>query len=300
MPWGRFVLVSLLVLPLLSAGKTALAAEQDDPVQRGKYLFAAAGCQGCHTDPENKSQPLAGGRRLKTPYGVFVSPNISPDPTYGIGRWSDADFRRALRQGISPTGSAYYPVFPYPSYTAMADRDILDIKAYLFTLPPFPVPNRPHEIDFPYNLRILNKLWMAFFLSEGPVRPSRPATEAAFNRGEYLIRAVAHCGECHSPRNRLGSVKRNLALAGADVGPDGDPVPNITPDEESGIGAWSARDIADLLKDGMKPDGDFVGGAMGEVVADSTSKLTDEDRNAIAVFLKSLAPIYHRPSRPKS
>lgn len=256
--------------------------------ERGAYIFAAAGCKGCHTAKNGAA--LAGGRPLETPFGTFYGPNITPDPQHGIGAWSDADFVRALRQGVSPDGFDYYPVFPYTSFTGMTDRDMLDLKAYLFSLPPVATPDLDHEIAPAVRFRPLLAAWKVLNLRQGP-QPPDPDRSPSWNRGRYLVRALGHCGECHTPRGMDGAVRQALLFAGAKDGPDGDPVPNITPHPEDGIGKWSRSDIEFLLEIGMLPDGDFVGGAMGEVVDETTGKLTDEDRAAITDYLLSLPPI---------
>ena len=196
---------------------------------------------------------------------------------------------RALREGVRPDGASYYPAFPYPSFTKIADADALAIKAYLFSVPPVHQSNRMHDLRFPFNWRFLLRAWKLLFFHPGRFQPN-PERSAAYNRGAYLVTAVAHCGECHTPRNWLGATEPNRFLAGTAHGPDGKPVPNITSDRATGIGSWSVDDIATLLKDGQKPDFDFVGGAMGEIVND-TAKLDDRDRRAIAVYLKSLPAI---------
>ena len=282
---GRGLAAALLFSILTSAGGT-LAADAE-AVARGKYLFDAAGCHNCHTDVAAKGHPLAGGRRLKTPFGDFLTPNITADPTHGIGKWRDADFVRALREGKAPDGGAYYPAFPYPSYTGMTDRDMLDIKAYILSLPASATPNKPHELRFPYNLRILNRAWQIIYLKPGPFQPT-PGKDEAYNRGAYLTEAVVHCGECHTGRNFLGALQQDKKLAGSATGPDGKSVPNVTPHESAGVGKMSAAELASLIKDGMTPDGDFLGGAMEEVINNGTSKLTDADRAAIAAYIKAL------------
>lgn len=292
--WGRLLLICALAF---GAGLPWSADAADaEAIARGKYLFDAAGCVGCHTDSANKGAALAGGRRLKTPFGDFLAPNITSDPVHGIGKWTDADFIRALREGKAPDGSSYYPAFPYPSYTGMVDRDILDIKAYIFSLPPSATPNKPHELKAPYNIRLLNFAWKSLFFTAGPMAPDLSVPRDA-RRGSYLVNAVAHCGECHTDRNMFGAKRRNVNLAGASTGPEGGSVPNITPHEETGIGKWSLNEITDLLKDGLKPDGDVVGSGMDEVVANSTSKLTDEDLASVAAYLKILPAINSRPGR---
>ena len=280
---------ALAVLFLLLADAPVATAGDTDRVARGAYLATAAGCANCHTDRARGGKPYAGGLALATPFGTFYSPNITPDPQTGIGRWTDAQFRRALRRGVRPDGANYFPVFPYPSFTEITDDDALAIKAYLGSQPAVRQANRPHEISFPVSWRFLQNGWKLLFFKSGPFRPA-PGRSAAYNRGAYLVTALAHCGECHTPRNWLGAVEPNRFLSGTPNGPDGKKVPNITPDRKTGIGNWSADDIVGLLTDGHTPDFDFVGGAMSEVVKD-TSRLTEADRRAIAVFVKSVPAV---------
>lgn len=258
-------------------------------IDRGAYIFAAADCGACHTNVKQKGPLLAGGRPLKTPFGTFYSPNITSDPDTGIGRWSDADFIRALRDGVSPDDDHYFPVFPYPSFTRMTDQDMLDLKAYIFSLPAVSQANREHEIDFPYGWRFTVWFWKQLNFTSGAFMPD-PAQSAEWNRGAYLAEALAHCGECHTPRGSLGGLDTSLAYSGTTDGPEGEKVPNITPDPETGTGSWSAKDLIRVLRSGQLPDGDYVGSVMGEVV-DGTSKLTDADRQAIAVYVLSLPPV---------
>jgi mono/diheme cytochrome c family protein len=275
-----------LVLALLVS---AVARADQAQLDRGAYLFTAADCGACHTNVKEKGPLLAGGRPLKTPFGTFYTPNITPDPDTGIGRWSDADFKLALRRGVSPGNDHYFPVFPYGSFTKMTDPDILDLKAYIFSLPAVSHPNREHDIDFPFGWRFSVWFWKQLNFTEGPLAPE-PARSPEWNRGAYLVEALAHCGECHTPRGWFGGLETSLAMSGTTDGPDGQKVPNITPDADTGIGSWSAKDIVRVLRTGQLPDGDFVGSAMGEVV-NGTSKLTDADRQAIAVYLLSLPPV---------
>ncbi|ANC93249.2 diheme cytochrome C-type [Azospirillum humicireducens] len=262
-------------------------APAGDPVTRGAYVFHAAGCLGCHSNEKEGGAPLAGGRALATPFGTFHTPNITPDPETGIGRWSDADFIRAFREGVRPDGAALFPAFPYASYTRMTDRDLLDLKAYLFSRPAVAAPNRPHDLTPPFSWRFLLPVWQWMYLSPGPV-PDDPAKPPAWNRGRYLVDALGHCGECHSPRTLMGGMESDRYLAGNPDGPDGDTVPGITSARSKGIGGWSDGDLTLLLETGLTPEGDVVGGAMGEVVRNSTSKLTAEDRAAIAAYLKTV------------
>ena len=286
---------------VLAGFLTAVAstvAMAEEPLEQGEYLFRAGGCASCHTDVASKGQPLAGGRALETPFGRFYGPNITPHREFGIGAWSDDDFIRAMREGTAPDGANYFPVFPYPSFTGMTDRDLLRIKAYIFSLPPVAKPNLPHEIRFPFGWRPPLAIWKLLNFTPGPYRAD-PAATSELNRGAYLVEAVTHCGECHTPRDFMGALDRSMAMAGISEGPEGKPVPNITPDPETGIGNWNVGDLAFFLKIGIDPDGDVAGGLMGEVIDRSTSHLTDEDRRAIATYLHALPPVRNKILRKK-
>jgi len=265
-------------------------------VKRGEYLFVAADCAACHTDTKHHGAPLAGGPALATPFGTFHGPNITPDPVHGIGRWSEADFHRALRAGIGHRGEYLYPVFPYPSFTRLTDGDIADLYAYLRTVAPVARPSPPDAITPPFGWRVLLFFWRALYFREGPLPPV-PGKSAEWQRGRYLAEAVAHCQECHTPRNFMGALNDGMAYAGNPDGPDQQDAPNITADASSAIAGWSVDDIAQLLTDGQTPDFDFVGGGMADVVK-GTGALTKADRHAIAVYVKALAPI-HTDARPK-
>ena len=269
----------------------ALPAAGDD-IARGRYLAAAGGCLGCHTDRAAKGPPYAGGAVLKTPFGDFFGPNITPHPVHGIGRWSRADFVRAMRRGIAPDGSHYFPVFPYTAFTGVRDADLAAIHAYLMSLAPVDRANRPHEVRFPFGWRFLQTFWKWLFFEPGPFRAD-PARSARWNRGAYLVEALAHCGECHTPRGRLGALDRNRWLAGTSDGPDGEAAPNLTPEAKTGLGAWSADDLATYLSIGMDPEGDFAGSLMADVIAHSTGRLTEADIAAIVAYLRALPPIEH-------
>ena len=264
--------------------------EQEAAIERGRYIFHVAGCKECHTQVEGAL--LAGGRALETPYGVFYSPNITPHPEHGIGRWSAADLQRALHQGEAPDGGDYYPVFPYPSYAGMQEQDIADLWRYLQTVPPVDRPNRAHELAFPFSWRSVMWGWKLLFFDSVEFQ-SDSSQSPQWNRGAYLVRALGHCGECHTPRNRFGVLDSERELAGTDQGPEGSVVPNITPDPNTGIGGWSEADLDALLEMGMLPDADFVGSRMADVVDNSTAYLTEEDRQAMIVYLRSLQPIHN-------
>lgn len=279
----RTLLVTLLLC-------SAAFAASGDQVERGKYLIHAGGCITCHTEDAEGAVPLSGGRVLDSPYGIFYSPNITPDKATGIGNWSDAEFVRAFHDGRNPDGEAYYPAFPYTAYTGMTRADILDIKAYLFSLAPVAKHNREHELPFYMSSRLAAKAWQASYFTAARFAPD-PQKSASWNRGAYLVRHLGHCGECHTPRGRLGVLIHDRELAGNPDGPDDGSVPNITPDKKDGIGRWSLRDIEYFLDIGMEPDGDFSGGAMAPVIEDNTSQLTNADRLAIATYLQALPPL---------
>ena len=267
-------------------------AADPDTIARGQILFSAGGCANCHTDTKNKGPLLAGQRPLKTPFGTFFAPNITPDPVNGIGKWTDAQFIRAMKEGIAPDGSHYFPVFPYTSFTYMTDADIRAIKAYIFTLPPIVQPNRQHDVGFPFNLRFGQFFWKLLFFDQGPYKPVAEKSPE-WNRGAYLAQAVAHCGECHTPRNFLGGLDKSRWFAGVDEanGPEGEGVPNIRSDSKGGIGKWSKEEIVNYLESGEDPSGDYAGSLMFDVIDKGTDRLSDQDRQAIATYLKSLPPI---------
>ncbi len=260
--------------------------------KRGAYLFDTSGCAGCHT--KRGGAPLAGGVELKTPYGVFVAPNITPHEKTGIGRWTETDFLRAMRIGVSPAGRHYFPSFPYTSYTNFMVRDLRDLWAYMRTVKPISAASKLHRLGFPWSFRPGIGLWKLIWFRQGPFK-NRPDKSEVWNRGAYLVLGATHCAECHTPRNFVGALNRDEWLAGSAHGPDGNPVPNITP-HAKGIGAWSVQDMAFFLKSGMLPSGDATGGEMGKVI-EHTSKLTDDDLVAIADYLRTIPPI---PGRSKA
>lgn len=224
---------------------------------------------------------------MKTPFGVFHVPNISPDKETGIGNWSTLDFVNAMKRGIAPGGTHLYPAFPYASYQHMSYEDLIDLKAYLDTLPAVKSEVPPHQLTFPYNIRRAVGLWQLLYVDGKTFAPD-PKKSAEVNRGAYLVEGPGHCGECHSPRNSLGGIMQSAAYAGA-RNPEGKgKIPNITPSDD-GIADWSADDIAYFLETGNTPDFDVVGGLMARV-QENMAKLKPEDRAAIAAFLKSLPP----------
>ena len=276
-----------LACALALVAASGVARAQSGVAERGKYIFDSAGCYGCHTEPGGA--PMAGGSALRTAYGTFYAPNITPDPEFGIGQWSEADFVRALREGVSPLGENYFPVFPYPAYTKMTTQDILDLRAYLKTLAPSRKPRRAHELRFPYSVRLVLTPWKWVNFQPGEFHPALDY-DAQWNRGAYIVQALTHCGECHTPRNKLDGLDPRQWLSGARM-PVGDLVAsNLTPDK-TGLADWSAADIADALETGTLPEGGTLGGEMGEVVRNSTSKMRPDDRAAIVAYLKALPPL---------
>ena len=279
----RTAAATLAIVILVSSAAPA----QTVSAERGKYIFDAAGCLGCHT--EKGGALLAGGGALRTPFGTFYAPNITPDPEHGIGKWSEADFIRALSEGKSPDGQHYFPVFPYPAYTKMSVQDMRDLKAYLATVPPSNQPRRAHEVSFPYSIRAALIPWKWLNFDAGSYKPDA-AHDERWNRGAYLVQALTHCGECHTPRGMIGGLDRKQWLSGARM-PVGDLVAsNLTP-HKTGLADWSSADIVDALETGTLPQGGTLGGEMGEVVKNSTSRMRAEDREAIAIYLKALPPL---------
>ncbi|SMY07373.1 cytochrome c [Flavimaricola marinus] len=258
-----------------------------DP-EAGALVFAAAGCASCHLAPEvtetAETVVLAGGRRFASDFGTFIAPNISSDPEAGIGAWSDLDIANAVIHGVSPEGAHYYPAFPYTTYANAAPQDVLDLIAYLRTLPADATPSQPHEVGFPFNIRRSLGGWKLLFADAGWTVDGDLSPEA--ERGRYLAEALGHCAECHTPRNALGGLDRSRWLAGA-PNPSGEGnIPNITPAELT----WSETEIAEYLNSGFTPEFDTAGGEMVDVIG-NTSQLPASDRTAIAAYLKAVPPI---------
>ncbi|MCW9045222.1 MAG: cytochrome c [Alphaproteobacteria bacterium] len=277
--------LGIVVFTVVSITQPQLAfATKETPAERGAYIAATAGCSSCHTDVKNKGAELAGGVALKTPFGTFNVPNITPDRETGIGGWSDQDFIKAMTKGLSPKNEHYYPAFPYTSYTKMTRNDLLDLKAYLDSVQPVKTTVPDHDLKLPFKFRPLLGVWKAMFFEHGELSPIKGKSEV-WNRGRYLVNGPSHCGECHTPRNLLGGFQNDKKLAGAAKGPNGDKIPSIRRDGKNGFSKWKEADIAFAMETGMKPDGDFLGGTMGEVVTNITSKLKPNDLKAIAEYL---------------
>ena len=282
-----------LSAPVVAAGAAAAPAHVPN-LANGEVMFNAGGCASCHAVPDQPDRTrLGGGVAIKSPFGTFYAPNISSDPTYGIGKWTDADFVNAVMHGVSPDGQHYFPAFPYTSYQHARREDVLDLFAYLKTLPPVAGKVRDHDVPFPFDIRRNIGIWKFLFMDGKPF-VADAAKSPQWNRGAYLVNSFGHCAECHSPRNALGGIVPSERFAGG-PNPEGEGwVPNIT---QKRLGEWSAKDIAYFLKTGELPDGDSVGGAMTRVIK-NTSQLPDEDLAAMADYIKSLPPV-DGPPRPK-
>lgn len=293
--------------PLDFAGATAVALQDykgPDPtgvpaglknaglVARGEYLARAADCEACHT--VNGHEPFTGGLAFNLPFGTLYSPNITPDKQTGIGGWSDADFLNAVHKGIAPGGTPLYPAFPYPSYTLMTDADALAIKAFLFSLPARHVTAPANTLIFPFNQRWLMTFWSAFFNPDRRFAPN-PAQSPQWNRGAYLAEAMAHCSECHTPRNLAQALDNRRKFSGAVTG--GWKAYNITQDRDSGIGGWNQETLISFLGTGHAAGHGTASGPMGEAVDKSLIHLVPDDIAALAAYLHTV-PAISDPALP--
>jgi mono/diheme cytochrome c family protein len=255
-------------------------------IARGEYLTRAADCVACHTAEDGT--PYAGGRAFVLPFGTMYSTNITPDAATGIGSYSDADFLDAVHKGIGRGDKKLYPSMPYASYTYMSDADALAIKAYLFTLKPLHAPTPPNTLVFPFNQRSLMRIWSALFNPDQRYEPNL-ARSAEWNRGAYLVEAMGHCGECHTPRNLLFALNNRRKFAGAVQA--GWRAYNITPDGNSGVGSWSDAQLMQYLSIGHADGRGTASGPMGEAVDASLSHLKPGDIAAMVVYVRSVAEV---------
>ena len=288
----------LVVLGLIAAGGLYLMArpkplaagalaDLSGDVARGELVFWAAGCASCHMAAEAKGEAqlvLSGGQRFPSDFGTFIAPNISQDPEHGIGSWSLLDLANAITRGVSPEGEHYYPSLPYASYAKMEMQDVADLYAFLKTLPADPTPSQPHELGFPFSIRDTIGVWKLMFLSDDWALPGNLTPTAT--RGRYIAEALAHCGECHTPRNMLGGMDTARWLGGA-PNPSGEGrIPNITP----GKLGWTGGDIVQYLTTGFTPEYDSVGGHMAHVV-ENMARLPESDRLAVAEYLLAVPSV---------
>jgi mono/diheme cytochrome c family protein len=271
--------------PLRSAQASPELPTGDALVERGRYLTIGADCAACHTLPGRR--PFSGGLAFKLPFGTIYAPNITSDPNSGIGAWSDAAFVRAMREGVGRHGEDLYPAFPYTSYAGLSTDDVLAIRTYLRTVPPSATPSKANALIFPFNQRPVMRAWKLLFLPGHPLAP-RPDKSGAWNRGAYLVETLAHCGECHTPRNLMFAMDRSRALAGGEV--DGWKAWNLTPDPQTGLGRWSGKDIGLYLATGHAPDHGSAAAGMRQAIDLSLSKLSAADIDAIVTYLQALPP----------
>lgn len=271
----KFGLLGLLLSTSLLADNARLA--------RGQAVFDQAGCASCHSATEGL--PLAGGVELESPFGYFVSTNISPDPQHGLGDWSEADFFRAMKEGVSPQGKHYYPVFPYEFYQRIPDADLSDLWYYLQQQASVAQANSKHRLRFPYNQRWTLGFWKRRHALKQQA-PDLSGQSAQWQRGEYLVNGPGHCAACHAPRGSMGQLLTPLQLSGTDDNGMGEAVPSLITSQMQQ--PWSAEDLEFILQIGMLPDGDFVGGHMGLVVDNTTGRLSAADLKAMVVYLMGL------------
>ena len=276
-----------LFFTLLTLVAAQAAPPEDAVYQQGELLYYAAGCVGCHSLPDLPH--LGGGRDNPTVFGTFYAPNISPDAEQGIGGWTEGDFFTAMREGRAPDGRLYWPTFPTMAYTKMSDADIHALWVYVSAQPAVKSEERVHEPRRIYSVPGMLNVWRLMEVEPGPMEPD-PTQSAQWNRGEYLVQAVTYCDQCHTPRSKIGRMKRGRYMAGgANLGKF-EVHPNLTPHPEAGIGAWSEDDLVRFLTTGEKPDGtmareDWV---MHEKVRDSYSRLSDDDKRAIYAYLRTV------------
>jgi mono/diheme cytochrome c family protein len=281
----RTILAGLLLCTAFAVGDAHAQLKEEptaEDIARGKALTDAGGCAACHTaDP---AKPFAGGKRIETPFGGVYSLNLTPDRDTGLGGWSDDDFYRALRFGVAPDGSRYYPAFPYPNFTKLTRQDILAIRAYLATLTPVKSAPRAPELRWPLNYRVVMRGWNWLFFEPGIIMPDQQKS-AEWNRGRYLVEGLGHCGACHTPKNMFGADQRDQALSGNLV--QGILAPRLDAAPNSGLKSWSVEDIAGYLQSGRNGKS-HAGELMSKVAVNSMPKTSDADARAIAVYLKEL------------
>lgn len=293
---GFFVVTDPLVYRLIH-GASAPAPAGTPDLANGRTLFFAGGCASCHATPgQTDRMRLGGGLPMHTPFGTFYVPNLSPHPQDGIGTWSADQFIVAMREGVAPDGSHYFPAFPYTSFQRMGSKELADMLGFIKTLAPVEGKARPHEVGFPFNIRRSLGGWKLLHM-DGKVFTPVAGKSAEWNRGAFLVEGPGHCAECHSPRNPLGGIIADMRYGG---GPDPEgktSVPNITPHKD-GIGPWSKGEYAAFLKSGETPGFLTVGGSMGSVIK-NMAELSDADRAAMAEYLISLAPVAGKPAVKK-
>ena len=290
---GPWLLLTTVVSLLVGVVAMSPASAQPNAAEiaRGKYVFGATGGCGCHTE-SGKGKPVnAGGRKIDAPFGTVYSTNITPDRETGIGTWTNEQIITAIRLGRRPNGERILPVHPFMAFNGMAEEDLKALVAYLRTLPPVSRQNQAKRITVPLFESVFLPTWLAAFAARETPPPTAPTSGLA--RGEYLVKAVGHCGECHTPRGITQAVDNTRFLAGNPKGPENSEVPNITPDRQTGL-RWSVEEIVEYLGTGNKPDGDTAGSLMAQAIQGTTAgfkDMTRADRTAIAQYLKSTPPV---------
>jgi mono/diheme cytochrome c family protein len=279
---------TLLLITMTLLGGLSQAVRADDTVERGRYLSVAADCVACHTSPK-QGKPYAGGYAIASPLGEIWASNITPSKSHGIGTYSEADFARAVREGVRKDGAHLYPAMPYTSYAKLTDEDIHALYVY-FMQAVAPVDEEAHatELPFPFSVRASMAVWNLLFLDKKPFQPD-PAKDAQWNRGAYLVEGLAHCSSCHSPRGLMMQEVGGKAFAGGSLGDWY--APNITSHPISGIGGWTDDELAQYLKTGRVAGKGQAGGGMAEAVTNSLSKLRDEDIRAIVTYLRTVPAV---------
>jgi mono/diheme cytochrome c family protein len=301
--WGSGAIVPLIASLLFALFTAPLHGEALNAslVQRGRYVAIAGDCISCHTRADGA--PFAGGLAFRTPFGTVYSTNITPDRETGIGGWTEAEFSRALRQGVDKNGQHLYPVFPYPYFTKISDADVAALYAFLRAIPAVKYVAPDNDMTFPFGVRRLLGVWKSLYFQEGRFVPDK-SKSAQWNRGAYLVEGLGHCSACHTPRNYLGGEKADQLMTGGVYQESLDDQPidwsaaNLT-SGVTGLQAWPLQDLTDYLKVGYSPHAS-VSGPMISVVMNSTRSLTREDDEAIATYLKNIAPNKQNDARPPS
>ena len=269
---GLFGLTALGIVTAPATLPSAAFAPRNFDLANGETMFNIGGCSSCHATRDQDRLRLGGGTALRSPFGTFKVPNISPDPQAGIGTWSELQFANAMLKGVGHNNQHLYPSFPYTSYQRMSLDDVRDLYAFLKSLPRVETPSEPHQLPFPFNIRWGVGSWKLLLLDGKPFQPD-PTKDAAHNRGAYLVEGPGHCAECHSARNVLGAIKPSTRFAGGPALEGKGWVPNITPHAD-GLAAWSAQDMEFFLQTGLTPDGYAVGDSMADVISNTAKPVS--------------------------
>lgn len=280
---GLFAASSLLLLSEpdeLEGMPSAAYPATSDQLERGKLLAGLGSCVACHTAEGEGAPPLAGGHKLETSFGTFYGSNLTPDPNTGLGNWTEADFFRAMRYGRAPSGRRYYAAFPYAAFSGMTDADLRALWVWLKAQPPVARENLPHQVKGIYGTELARAVWQFRSLKPGPI-PAEEHKSAAWNQGRYFAETIGHCGECHTPRDGLGTLDASRAYEGTRYEPERRRAPSLTPARRSD---WNVSDWVTFFETGMSTDGDIVAGHMRVIVEEGTARLSKEERAALATY----------------